>query len=154
MEQPIKKMRSVAFAFLVSLTAVSYAVAQSVESPTPTIRNDNNCESNKALWDLIDIEAGNDSPIIIIARLGSGEVSRRFNHRRLHNIRTYLHYIREIPEGRIITAQGERVAGRGRVEVYVGGRLFIVFTVGRNEDLAGGACEETRSLMYYPMQRR
>lgn len=147
-------MRSIAFAFLISLTTASYTVAQSVEFPAPTIRNDNNCESNKALWDLIHIEAGSDSPIIIIARLGSGEISRRFNHRRLHNIRIYLHHVREIPDDRIITAEGERVRGRGRVEVYIRGRLFIVFTVGRNEDLAGGACEETRSLMYYPMRRR
>jgi hypothetical protein len=40
----------------------------------------------------------------------------------------------------IITAEGERVEGYGRVELYVAGKLFSVFLARRNDDLAAGAC--------------
>lgn len=108
----------------------------------------------KALFDYIDINTPEDELIIIIARLGNGETSRTYSRRRLHNIHTYLSYVREIPNQRIVTAEGERVRGHGRVEVYSGGRLMIVFTVGRNQDLAGGNCEQVPSNLYYPMRRR
>jgi hypothetical protein len=101
----------------------------------------------------VAVDAGKQGLIILIARLGDGETSRVFNRRRLHNLSTYLNYIREIPNKRIITAEGERVRGSGPVEVYVNGKLMIVFTVGRNQDLAGGECEQTRSSLYYPKRR-
>lgn len=128
--------------------------AQDTQSAIPIIRDDNNCESNKAYFDNIAVTAGTDGLVIIIARLGDGDTSRTYNRRRLHNIRTYLNYIREIIPERIITAEGERVRGRGRIEVYIGGRLFIVFTVGPNQDLAGGECEMRSSDLFYPMRRR
>ena len=132
--------------------AAAVVAAQNNEHKKPIIAHDNNCESNKALFDLVDISTPNDGLIIIISRLGSGETSRVYNHRRLHNIRTYLNYVREIPKERIVTAEGERVQGRGRAEVYVRGKLLTVFTVGRNQDLAGGDCEPASGGLYYPKQ--
>jgi len=38
------------------------------------------------------------------------------------------------------TAEGARVSGYGRVELYVGGKLFYVLMIRRNADLAVGAC--------------
>lgn len=129
------------------------AAAQQKKPAETIVRNDNNCESNKAYFDYVAVHAGETEPIILIARLGDGERSRVYNQRRLHNISIYLKVIREIPKGRIVRAEGERVTGRGRVEVYVRGELMIVFGVGRNQDLAGGECEQTRSRLYYPMRR-
>ena len=117
----------------------SQAPAQSSNLTKPITANGNNCESNKAYWDLVAVEANeNSSTIIVIARLGDGERARRLNHRRLHNLFTYLNYIREIALERLVRADGERVRGLGRVEAYINGKLFIVFTVGRNQDLQGG----------------
>jgi hypothetical protein len=39
---------------------------------------------------------------------------------------------------RIVLAEGERVRGLGRVEIYLKGRLFTVSTINRNKDLARG----------------
>jgi hypothetical protein len=90
----------------------------------------------------------------MVAQLGDSDRARRLNHRRLHNLFTYLNYIREIPRDRLIRAEGERVPGLERVAVYINGKLFIVFTVGRNEDLQGGSCEEKFSALYYPMSSK
>lgn len=139
---------------LLLFCAVAAPTAQNKAHVEAINASDNNCESNKAYFDYIDINTPENELIIIIARLGNGETSRMYNRRRLHNIRTYLNRIREIPNQRIITAEGEQVRGRGRIEVYSGGRLMIVFTVGRNQDLAGGDCEQVPSSLYYPMRRR
>ena len=50
-----------------------------------------------------------DQPIIIIARLGSGESVRSLNRRRLQQVADYLN--RRVSTDRIITAEGERVRG-------------------------------------------
>jgi len=92
----------------------------------------------------------------LIARLGNGETSRRFNHRRLHNARTYLSYTHGISEKKLVMAEGERVRGLGRIEVYVDGRLIVVFNIERNQDLALGGVGDCdgRSRLYYPTRGR
>ena len=142
------------YLMLVTYTApVVNATTGPPQSPRPFFSNDNNCESNKSLWDSVAIDA-NDDLIILIARAGDGEAARRVNRRRLHNIYTYLTYIRGIPKERVVKAEGERVSGRGRIDVYLRGEMHMVFTVGRNEDLAGGECELPTSPLYYPMEKR
>ena len=138
---------------ILMLVAVNATATQQKKPAKTIVTNDNNCESNKNYFDYVAVEAGDAGSIILIARLGDGESSRAYNRRRLHNIATYLNYIREIPKSRIVKAEGERLAGPGRVEVYVRGELMIVFGMGRNQDLAGGECELTRSRMYYPKRR-
>jgi hypothetical protein len=129
--------------------------AQHSNSPEPMMADGNNCESNKAYWDLVAVEANrNNSTVIMVAQLGDSEKARRLNMRRLHNLFTYLSYIRGIPSERLIRTEGVRVPGLGRVAVYIGGKLFIVFTVERNEDLQGGSCEEKFSALYYPMSAK
>lgn len=151
-------MRTLYVALIIALVmSVTLATAgqQHQNPPGPIVENDNNCESNKAYWDEVATHAGETDPIILIARLGDGEKSRVFNRRRLHNISTYLNYIREIPNRRIVKAEGERIPGRGRVEVYVSGTLKMIFTVGRNQDLEGGDCDPSPSgSLYYPMKRK
>ena len=139
---------------LLMLLSVTTAATQQSKPAKTIVRDDNNCESNKGYFDYVAAGAGHDGLIIIIARLGEGESSRIYNRRRLHNISTYLNYIRKISKERIVTAEGERVTGRGRVEVYADGKLMIVFTVARNQDLAGGDCEQSSSSLYYPKRKK
>lgn len=139
---------------LLMFGATTAGATQESRPTKPIVRNDNNCESNKAYFDYVAASAGEDELIILIARLGDEETSRAYTRRRLYNISTYLNYIREIPKERIIRAEGERIRGRGRVEVYVRGKLMIVFSVGRNQDLAGGDCEQAPRSLYHPMRRK
>jgi hypothetical protein len=96
------------------------------------------CETTKAELDLVAQTAGRDKTIIIIARLGIGESSRVINRRRMGGLRDYLESARAFPPDKLITAEGERVRGLGRIELYVGGELLMVFTLKRNKDFWRG----------------
>jgi hypothetical protein len=100
------------------------------------------CEENIALLSASHQSAGEDGLVIAIARLGDGEHRRELNRRRLHNVRVYLTEFdwKRAPET-VITAEGERVKGFGRVDLYVGGKLVAVLGIKRNGDLLVGSCE-------------
>jgi hypothetical protein len=117
-----------------------YAWSQTRKASEPQVLGESggidgtDCESTKAYMDNVVIEAGGDKSIIIIARLGNGERSNKVIRRRLHNLNGYLVETRGVSKERVITAEGERVRGLGQVEVYVGGKLFIIFKMKRNGD--------------------
>ncbi len=122
-----------------------------------------NCESDIAILDAASRQAGEDGLIIVIARLGDGERNRELNHRRLHNVHTYLTEWdgRRNPKT-VITAEGERAKGYGRIELYVSGKLFHTLLVYRNGDLVVGSCtyeinspsEQQRENNLYPWRDR
>lgn len=100
------------------------------------------CEYNISTLSAAHHAAGENGLVIVIARLGDGEHTKDLNRRRLHNARVYLTEFdwRRRPET-VITAEGERVKGYGRIELYVQGKLFKVLGVKRNRDLLVGSCE-------------
>ena len=117
------------------------AAAQNTQTPEPYIvggsrglDGTNLEETTSHYLDLIAKSAGEEKSIIMIARLGDDEVSRRIILRRLSALSDYFVNTRGIAVGNAITAEGERVRGLGRVEVYVGGKLFVVFRMRRNRD--------------------
>ena len=117
------------------------ASAQDKTAPIVLERLDGTrCESTKAMLDLVAQRAGQEDFIIIIARLGTKETSRKLNRERMQLLADYLGDTRGVPKQRIVLAEGERVRGLGRVEIYLDGRLFTVFTINRNKDLGRG-CE-------------
>lgn len=72
--------------------------------------------------------------LIIIARLGAGEPSR-LNQIRLANVEEYV--LRRGSDLKYVLAQGTRVKGLGRIELYIGGRLARVMPLQKN---AKGYC--------------
>lgn len=105
--------------------------------------------------------AKDDSLIILVARLGTGEKGRSLNRRRLHNARSFLterlgDY--SLPSGKLVASEGERVNGYGRVEIYVLGKFYYALKIRRNRDLFIGtcfnegkdACEDSRQKNMYP----
>lgn len=99
------------------------------------------CEGNNSDLSGAHHMAGPDGTIIAIARLGDGEQNSELNRRRLHNVRIFL---TEVGWHRdpttVITAQGERVKGYGRVELYVRGIPLLSLAVKHNKDLMVGSC--------------
>jgi len=85
---------------------------------------------------------------ILVARLGDSEQPREVNRRRLHNVRTFLTTYPDLNAKNVITAEGERVRGFGRVEIYVGGKLVDVILAEKNKDLEVECCEGDER--YYP----
>ncbi|HZH31357.1 MAG TPA: hypothetical protein VEY11_11400 [Pyrinomonadaceae bacterium] len=118
--------------------------AQDVKTKEPEILgadtgiDGNSCETTKALLDFAAISSGANSSIIIIAVHGRGESAVKINGRRLSQLRSYLEMTRGISKHRVITAAGEREGGLGRVKIYVGGELQVIFMMKRNKDFFTG----------------
>lgn len=143
-----RRMRVLHFALAVSLLLIgSAAVAAQRKVDSGTVQpsqieaTPSNCEENISILGAATQAVAKDGLLIVIARLGDGERNRELNRRRLHNVRTYLsEYVHARAPETIITAEGERVSGYGRIELYVGGKLFHVLTIPRNGDLLVGSC--------------
>jgi len=112
------------------------ATAQSTRLPKPIMANGDSNEDSKALLDLLAESAGQDKPIIMIARLGNKESSTKLNWLRLRTAGAYLEDVRAIPKQRMILAVGEVVRGQGRIEMYLDGKLYMVFIFRRNRGFA------------------
>jgi hypothetical protein len=91
-------------------------------------------EHVKAILDHAYIAQNKDETIFIIARLGTGETSRRLNQRRLYAPSQFLIETRGTPKDKLVAAEGERVKGPGQVELYVNGKLYAVFKMKRHRD--------------------
>jgi len=114
-------------------------VSATAEQPQPS---PGNCESNISTLSVAHQAANEGRLLFAIARLGEGEYKRELNRRRLHNVRVYLtEFGWQRDPKTLLIAEGERVKGYGRVELYVEGRLFDVIAVKRNGDLLVGSCE-------------
>jgi hypothetical protein len=99
----------------------------------------NTCEENAAYMDIsleISKEVANpNGNIILIARLGKQESNGDLNRRRLFNIAERYRYTRNVPAEKIVVAQGERVKGFGRVEIYLNGEMIGALVIQRNRDI-------------------
>ena len=140
------------------ITLIGRASAQSPSMPDPsTLQPPDNCEGNAARLEAVlekSKEAGENRVTIAIARLGRGEQSRELNRRRLFSVRAYLTAM-GLSSQKLITAEGGRTEGYGRIEVYIGGDLAEVFTVGRCKDLLVGICDnELEDRRRYQLPRR
>ena len=140
----------------VALVGGNAAPNQSATDPL-TLQPPQNCEANAAQLDVVrnkSIAAGEKRVTITVARLGNGEQSRDLNRRRLYTVRRYLTAM-GLPSQRLITAEGERVQGYGRIEVYIGGELVEVLSVERCKDLPVGICDnDLEDRRHYQLPRR
>jgi hypothetical protein len=75
--------------------------------------------------------------VIVIARLGDGERSKKLNTSRQQEINGYLKMLRV---KNVVTAEGERKKGLGQLEFYIAGNLLLTLPVTRNSKLDLTAC--------------
>jgi hypothetical protein len=99
-----------------------------------------NCEVANIYTDMAAYLAreSENTYLIVIARLGDGEKSRRLNASRLKHVHTFLSNNRGVMK--MVIAQGERKKGYGQLEFYVGGNLLFTLPVGRNKNIDLGSC--------------
>lgn len=127
--------------------AAGNVATQGVKTDAPTIISGDNNESTKSELGLLAqnarLESGNAvvtgeqvPSLIFISRLGTGESSRKLNRRRLNDVRVFMEELYDVPKDEIVTAEGEPVRGRGRVEAYQSGKLVLIFTLPRNKSFA------------------
>ena len=143
------------------LIASSVTVAAQGKSLTPPYSTPQHCEVNDNLLDTSHHLAGDDTVIIAVAHLGTGERNPALNRRRLHNVKAYLTsfgWKRRLDT--VVTAEGERVKGFGRVDIYVRGEHWATLALRRNQDLIVGLCEpdymrgEEETRTFYPWRDR
>ena len=149
-------LRRVDVLVLWMLMAASISVAQDRAADTRLAQTTpGNCEVNAVDLDSVRSEAleetNRDGLVIVIARLGNGETSRAYNRWRLIAVKNYLSRY-SLPAQRIVTAEGERVNGYGRVELYVAGKLRVVLLANRNRSLCVECCEPDDA-DFYPYRR-
>lgn len=130
---------------LVIVAAESISVPQDRSSSEPFVQTaPGDCEVNAAALDSVRSEAlkevREDTVVIVIARLGDGETSRTHIRRRLVAVKNYLRKY-GLPAQRIVAADGERISGYGRVELYVAGKLRVVVLAHRNKSLCVECCD-------------
>lgn len=124
---------------------------QTEQRKQPAIGRGEDGEYNSLLMDAIINETRETgSLIIIISRLGTGDTRANLHRRRLHNAVTRLvEYATPMLRDKVVTAIGERVTGKGKVEFYVNGRLFYVALFKPNADFRMDCCDEVYP-NYYP----
>ena len=129
-----KKLGLIALLFC-CVSANDLVRAKGPQDSKPIQVNGSNNEDSKAALALLAQTINQDEFVILIARAGNGESLRGLNRRRLSVVRSYVNVTRStpIPEQKIVTAQSERVRGRGRIEVYLRGKLFMVFLFDQNK---------------------
>lgn len=140
--------------WILVVASVSFAQERTadtrLEQATP-----GNCEMNAALLDSVRTEALEEARknrvVIVIARLGDGEISPARNRRRLLIVKNYLSKT-ELSVKKIVTAEGERVIGYGRIELYMEGELRVVLLANRNKLLCVECCNPKDS-DFYPNRR-
>ncbi len=131
--------------FIVLAACVPVLAQDKPTEPTVVQGDANACEINAAMFDyLANILRDNAAErLFVVARLGTGEASRDFNRRRLHNVRTYYKQAQvwNIFDDRFVYAEGDQVKGEGRIEFYLGSKLMLTSLVKRGRDICVTCCD-------------
>jgi len=118
--------------------------------PVSCQTSENNIASMEVLAKMASEQTKDGGVLIVVARLGKGERSREYNRRRLYNVREFLKNYSRIQPENIVVAEGERVAGFGQIEFYLGGERIGKFLFERDKDLCLICCDEYGP--YYPQK--
>jgi hypothetical protein len=150
--------------FAVPARLDSFSIPYNVYSPyveqdkasapsTPFYTQGHNSEENSAIFDALHQEAiHSGKPVIIISRLGTGEYGMRLHQRRLHNaVERFTSSGTRYSRDDTMATIGPRVKGKGRIEVYIEGKLRFVSEIGRGKDMIVDCCESFPE--YYPEYR-
>lgn len=138
-----KKIRKAAtLLFLLALCAV-VGVAQESSPEIGIVKGDANTGELNSLYldKLANDQQSTNERFFVIARLGRGEKARSLNLNRLKAARSYLVETRGIDKEQVILAEGERAAGEGRIEFYLGSRLMLVSLAERGRNVSLVCCE-------------
>ncbi len=113
-------------------------------SVTKIVRADANaCETNGSYLDMLTNEARSRSQrVFVISRLGIGERRISIGRRRLQMARNHLITSDRLQKEQVVFAEGERVQGEGRLEFYLGSRLFLISLAQRNGNVCLTCCND------------
>lgn len=133
------------------LVAYEPVIAQQPSTEPQIIKGDaNSCEANSSFLDALTNEhRSTNERVFVIARLGRGEANRALSLNRLERARWYLVEPGRIKSENVVFAEGARINGEGRVEFYLGSKLFLVSLAERGMNVCLTCCDD-----YVPTPRR
>ena len=118
--------------------------AQEQKSGTNIVKGDANaCELNSAHLDALTREARATSErVFVIARLGKRERSKALNRRRLHMTRNYIITSGRLVKDNVVFAEGDQADTQGRLEFYLGSKLYLISLVEYGKDVCLTCCDD------------
>lgn len=130
----------------VASCASSVTLAQNPSPEAEVIpANARRCQRNTVnIASLKQIARLKNEKVFVIVHLGSGEVSQRLNRRRLRDIAAEFDQVSPMDRNSLILAEGERVKGRPRADVYLGSKLHFVSYMPKNGDFCSLCCDRRR----------
>jgi hypothetical protein len=134
------------FSFAIATLFITWAGVCAQEAPLPP----DIIQANAKRCQLNTIHIANSGAVaqttnermFVVTRLGTGETSHRLSQRRLADIKA--EYGDNFRNGKIVLTEGARVRGLGRVEFYLGSKLYWVTLLPRNADFCSGCCDRHR----------
>ena len=116
--------------------------AQQTSTEPHIVKGDGNAgELNSASLDyMINEHQSNGERFFVIARLGRGETARLLNQKRLQSARYFLLEMKKLGKEQIVFAEGEPIAGEGRIEFYLGSHLKLVSLAKRGKNVSLICC--------------
>ena len=110
------------------------------------------CEIDELNFNVVRVDAlerlGGNGLLIAVARPGKGDTRRSLNRGRLMATKEWFSNA-AFPMDRLVLAEGERVAGGGRVEFYIGGELTHVILPMPNFGLCVSCCNPSQEDFAY-----
>ena len=138
---------------LIILSVVSFdSIVTRAQSPSPEPEvipaNATRCQRNTInIANLKQVARIKNEKVFVIAHLGSGEVSQNPNRRRLRDIGAEFDQISPMDRNTLILAEGERVRGQPRVDVYLGSDLYFISYIPQKGDFCS-LCYDRRREFY------
>lgn len=134
---------------ILALCAVSGSAQPSLDRQL----SNNLCEYNKSVLASVSAlfsEAVVGSKLIIVSKLGKGELSEQYSQARIQRLLAYLKYSAGVSEDKIVTSRGESSHDLACIEIYVSGKLATVIRLGKKQNIdfgSNGACDGERNLI-------
>ena len=122
--------------------------------PEVILANAERCQRNTInVTNLKQIARLENQKIFVIAHLGTGEKSSNLNRRRLKDVGAEFDQGGPMSRENLILAEGERVKGLARIDVYIGSKLQFISYIPRNGDFCSLCCNR-REEFYKNWNRR
>lgn len=138
------RWRYIAFCICLLFIGCSGTAVAQKQSGTQIVKGDaNSCELNSLHLDyLVQDARASSERVFVIGRLGKRETSRLLNRRRLHIARNHLVTSGRLNKDFVVFAEGDQSDKEGRLEFYLGSKLYLVSLIERGKDVCLTCCND------------
>lgn len=133
-----------AFLFLLAI----FNSAQTTADTPETVPSNGSGEVSASAIDGMRSLIGNER-LFVISRPGTGETKTRIAQYRLANAKSFMLESRNFNRQTSVFAEGEPVEGEGRIEFYIGNRLWLIILAQRNKIPKLTCCDD-----YFPPAKK